>query len=211
MKDEQVLQMLDNLGPDYERAALPQSRDHVLETLAWLESRPVSGRRFAFGLDERGLWEPYRLARDKVELYSSGPQEKGLALDWLDYDASAALLSAGLYGLSLPARCGRFFNRQCPLLEPMGHEPSHPECNYWAWPRFEELAPKIELYPEWQRFDCHHYYPLFQATLVLGELATALGARWTLAVAGRQEKGAAKLKEYADLTADAGQFEWVNL
>jgi hypothetical protein len=204
-----LLKVIETLGPDFERAALPSDRDHAGRVLAYLETNKPLGLRFAFGMDGEHLWEPYRVARDKVERYAEGPQLDGLQIDWLDWDEKSKTLAAGFYDPILPARCERFTNRQCPLLEPMGHEPSHPECNYWMYPRFEELAPKIELYPEWQRFDCHQFQSLFQANMVVGELAQSLGAAWKVIAAHVDEKAVSQIKQYADLTASPENFEWI--
>ena len=194
----------------WQRHALPGAEEGAAAA-AWLEDRPARGTRYLFGLDGENLWQPYSQARDRVERYASDPQLPGLAVSWLDWKEDDRLLEAGLFEPPLPARCERFVNRQCPLLEPMGHEPDHPECNYWAYPRFEELAPKIELYPEWQRFDCHRFYPLFQANLVIGELAGRLEADWKVVVVTSAEKGEALVREYASLSAEPARFEAVGL
>ena len=194
---------------DWERGAFHQDEDHRNKVLAWLEENPSSFEVYPFGMEGDSLWGPYKTARDKVELYPEGPQLEGLRLDWVSWDAAKKELRAGLLHPSIPSRCPRFAARECPLLAPMGHEPTHSECNYWAYPRFEEFAPKIELYPEWQRFDCHRYYQLFQATLVLGELAANLNAQWKLDIITiTEEKKGRMIAEYAALCAAPENFVW---
>lgn len=150
-----------------------------------------------------GDWEPWLRAKETVERYAEDPQEPGAEVTLIRHDGEANLLELRLDGLKLPAACPRFASRACPRMESMGHEPSHAECNYWAWPRMQEFAPGIELYPEWQRFDCHKYYPLFQAHLVGAALASDLGCRLRMVVPLADPK---LLAVYASFSSDPSIF-----
>ena len=81
------------------------------------------------------------------------------------------------------------------------------DCNYWAWEGMAALTPKLELYPEWQRFDCHKYYPLFQAHLVGEALAADLGASVTWRVLAKPSVEAL-VKVYAGLSSRPEAFEF---
>jgi len=155
------------------------------------------------GREGAALWAPYQAAKDKVERYPQDPQETGCGVALIRHDAEAGLLEIRLEGLRLPSACPRFASRACPKMEPMGHEPSQATCNYWDYPRLEEAAPRLELYPEWQRFDCHKFYPLFQAHLVGFELAAALSCRLRVRAPGADPK---LLAVYASLTSDPDAF-----
>lgn len=150
------------------------------------------------------LWEPYRLAKEKVERYPEDPQEEGCQLKMIRYDEVAKQLELYSGPLKLPSRCPRFSERACPRMAPMGHEPSHESCNYWDYSGMLEAAPGIELYPEWQRFDCHKFYPLFQLHLVAYELGKRLGASWRLILEGADPK---QVKSYAALSSDPQAFK----
>ena len=160
-------------------------------------------RDYAEGREGAALWAPYQAAKDRVERYPSDPQEPGCLVSLIRHDEAESLLEIQLQGLALPSSCPRFASRACPRMEPMGHEPAHATCNYWDYARMEEAAPKVELYPEWQRFDCHKFYPLFQAHLVGFELAAALGCRLRIVVPGADAK---LLSAYAALTSDIHAF-----
>jgi hypothetical protein len=88
----------------------------------------------------------------------------------------------------------------------MGHESAHAECNYWSWHGMLEAAPGVELFPEWQRFDCSRYYPLFQLHLCGTALAQILGAkaRW---VFHAPAEVLAALRGYAALSSRPEAFE----
>jgi hypothetical protein len=164
-------------------------------------------KRFEKGLDGAALWAPYLAARDSVERYPEGRQEPPSALDYLEWDEAAATVTLGLV-LSLPSRCPRFAARECPRMIPMGHENEHETCNYWDWPGMEFVAPGIEVYPEWQRFDCHKYYPLFQNHLVGEALAAQLGAtpQWMVHTAKPDDEK--MLKVYANFSSRPEAFHW---
>jgi hypothetical protein len=165
------------------------------------------GELFPGGLAQDGrLWEPFQKAKDKVELYPTEPQVPGCEADWLFWDPKARRVELGLFKPALPSRCGRFVDRQCPLMLGSGAEPNHPECNYWVYPGFSSLVPGLELNPEWQRFDCHRYYVLFQCHLVVAELAKGLGAGWCLKVVVEDAKQAAEVEAYGKLTSSPEAF-----
>ncbi len=197
---------------EWERGALPGDGEDREACLAFLEGLRLSGesRVFPWGLDPRAsglaLWEPYRQARDRVERYAEDPQEPGCRVDWLIWDPRARWLALGLLRPALPSSCPRFASRRCPLMTGSGAEPSHPECNYWASEGFSGRVPGLELNPEWQRFDCHRHYRLFQCHLVLEELAASLGAGWTLQVLCREARQRALVLEYAALTSRPDWF-----
>jgi len=160
-------------------------------------------KEYPQGLDGAALWGPYQKAKDKVERYTEDPQEPGCQVSMIRHDEELKLLELELAGLKLPSACPRFASRACPRMESMGHEPSHNTCNYWDYPRMSEFAPKLELYPEWQRFDCHKYYPLFQAHLVGAELASRLGCSLKITAPGADPK---LLAAYASLSSSPSSF-----
>lgn len=172
------LRWLQRLPPELGRQAIPadpQRRAQAAERMALLDL--PHQELYPWGLEAgHRLWEPWAEAREAVEAYPDGPQEAGAQADWIVHDREAGTVTLATLA-PLPSRCGRFAARQCPRMEPMGHEPSQAECNYWAWPGMAEAAPGIELYPEWQRFDCHKYYPLFQLHLCGVELGRRLKAQ----------------------------------
>lgn len=163
-------------------------------------------KEYPRGRDGEALWGPYAAAKRAVERYPEGPQEPGCEVSLIRHDAAQGVLEMLLEGLSLPSACPRFAGRACPRMEPMGHEPSHASCNYWDYPRMQEFAPGIELYPEWQRFDCHKYYPLFQAHLVGAELAGRLGCRLRISAPSADPK---LLAVYASFSSDPSAFSSV--
>jgi hypothetical protein len=164
-------------------------------------------KRFEGGRDGSGLWEPYLAARNEVELYPQGSQEPPSELAYLEWDEDTKTLTLGL-DLTLPSKCPRFAQRACPRMIPMGHENEHETCNYWDWARKDEVAPNVELFPEWQRFDCHKYYPLFQNHLVGEALAKRLGAtpRWVVRTAKPDDEK--MLRVYAGFTSRPEAFSW---
>jgi hypothetical protein len=159
------------------------------------------------GLEGSELWKPYQAAKNIVERYSKEPQEPGCDLSLLRYDSDAGILEIHLRGLKLPSACPRFASRACPRMVPMGHEASHETCNYWDYPKMHDFAPKLELYPEWQRFDCHKFYPLFQVHLVGSELARSLNSRALFFVEGVDPK---LLSVYASLSSDPSAFSGIS-
>lgn len=90
----------------------------------------------------------------------------------------------------------------------MGHENEHETCNYWDWDRMLEAAPGIELYPEWQRFDCHKYYPLFQNHLVGEALAQRLKAAPRWVVRTDKPDDVKMLRVYASFSSRPEAFVW---
>jgi hypothetical protein len=160
-------------------------------------------KEYPQGRDSGALWAPWKKAKEAVELYPSPPQEPGMEVGLIRHDAEAGILELRLPGLKLPSACPRFASRACPRMEPMGHEPSQASCNYWDYPRMQELAPGVELYPEWQRFDCHKYYPLFQAWLCGSELAGSLGCRLKVVLPDADPK---LLRVFASLCSDPEAF-----
>lgn len=188
------------LGPDYERGALDCAGGRlegvaaVLSALDW----PASAEVHPWGLEAGGLWGPWREARETVERLPGEAQERGAQADYIAYDRAEGSLVFGRIGPWRTA-CPRFAARECPRMAPMGHESPQSECNYWAWPGMAEAAPGVELFPEWQRFDCSRHYPLFQLHLCGEALAQRLGARprWVLH-APPEALGA--LRSYAALT-----------
>jgi hypothetical protein len=163
--------------------------------------------RFEKGLQGSALWPPYLAARNEVELYPVGPQEPFSDLAYLEWDEAAGTVTIGL-DLVLPSRCPRFATRACPKMIPMGHENEHETCNYWDWPDKDKVAPNIELFPEWQRFDCHKYYPLFQNHLVGEALAARLKAEPSWVVRTAKADDEKMLKVYAGLTSRPEAFTW---
>ena len=75
----------------------------------------------------------------------------------------------------------------------------------------EALTPKLELYPEWQRFDCHKYYALFQAHLVGEELALSLSARPSFLIFSARAEDEKLVQAYASLTSRPEAFAWRSL
>ena len=134
------------------------------------------------------------------------PAEPGAAVDYILHDADAAILTLGLVG-ALDQGCARFARRACNKLVPMGHENPRGTCDYWDWPGMPGLTPGLELFPEWQRFDCHRYHALFQAHLcgaVLGR-RVKVRPRWVWHGPAGAEK---RLAAYAALTDDPTSFEF---
>ncbi len=168
----------------------------------------VAFKEYPGGMDGKALWAPYAAAKDAVERYPEDPQEPGCGITLIRHDPEAGTVEFHMDGMKLPSSCARFATRACPRMESMGHEPAHATCNYWDFPRMAELAPGVELYPEWQRFDCHKYYALFQAHLVGEELARILGALPRFICSGPSSDGAKLLAVYAGLTSRPEAFEW---
>ena len=160
-------------------------------------------REYPLGLDGASLWPPFQRAKDLVELYPAPPQEPGCQVSMIRHDPDQGLLDVELAGLSLPSACPRFASRACPRMESMGHEPAQASCNYWDYPGMAGFAPGVELYPEWQRFDCHKFYPLFQAHLVGAALARQLGCRLRLIA---PDADAALLAVYASMSSSPASF-----
>ncbi len=204
---------LNALSADWQRGALVDSRRRASVSAILSDVALVPGRDYyPFGLDPASaspvLWEPYQAARDLVELYPSDPQENGCQLAWILHDPAHAGIEIALLDPGLPSKCSRFATRACPRMAPMGHEPTQEECNYWQWAPMQEHAPQIELYPEWQRFDCHKYYPLFQAHLVGEALAKSLRAVAIFAVYSADPADAKLVESYARLTSRPYAFQW---
>ena len=158
---------------------------------------------FPSGMDGDDLWEPYSRAKWVVEHYPENPQQPGCELSLIRYDPAATFLELHMQGLKLPSSCPRFASRACPRMESMGHEAKHASCNYWDYPHMVEYVPHLELYPEWQRFDCHKYFALFQVHLVGAEMARDLKCTLRLIA---PETDAALLKVYASLSSNPLSF-----
>jgi hypothetical protein len=163
---------------------------------------------FPWGLEAaHRLWEPWAQARFQVE--AAEPGEPGAAVDYILHDVDEGRLTLGLVG-GLDGGCPRFGRHACNKLIPMGHENGRETCDYWDWPGMEALTPGLELYPEWQRFDCHKHHPLFQAHLcgvALGRIVKA-EVRWVWHGPAGAEK---RLQVYAGLTDSPDRFEFKSL
>jgi hypothetical protein len=203
------LELALSLGSGYQREALAPCFGDAEPAQRVLESLEVPGGAalYPWGLDSGGLWEPWRRARESVEALPRDPQEAGAHTDYIVHDPAAGVVTLGKVG---PWRsgCPRLESRSCPRLAPMGHESAHEECNYWAWPGMAAAAPGVELFPEWQRFDCSRYYPLFQWHLCGEALAGLLGVepRWRLHAPGAEERG---LLAYAALSSRPRAFSLI--
>lgn len=179
------LRWLTTLPPDLGRRAIPadsRRRETAAQLMAQMDL--PHQELYPWGLEAgHRLWQPWDEARQSVEAYADGPQEAGAQADWIIHDREAATVTLASLA-PLPSQCARFSARACPRMAPMGHESEHADCNYWAWPGMAAAAPGLELYPEWQRFDCHKYYPLFQLHLCGTALAQALKAELCIEVWG---------------------------
>ena len=201
------LRALATLPADFSRSALaadPARREAAGKVMASLQL-PDSADLYPWGLEaSHRLWAPWAEARDKVELYPQGPQEPGAQADFIVHDTDADTVTLATFA-ALPSRCGRFARRECPRMAPMGHESQQADCNYWASEGYAELTPHLELFPEWQRFDCHKYYPLFQLHIAGEALAKALKATPQWVVYGPE--GTAKLVQvYASFSSRPAAF-----
>jgi hypothetical protein len=211
LRAEAWLRWLEQLPPELGRRAIPADPE-----------RRAAGARLMAGLElphqelypwglEAGhrLWEPWAAAREAVEAYPSGKQFPGAQADWIIHDREAATVTLATLA-PLPSQCGRFARRECPRLAPMGHEPVQETCNYWDWEGKDRVAPNVELFPEWQRFDCHKYYPLFQLHLCGAALAQALNAELRIEAHGGEAMG--KLAAvYAGFTSSPDAFSTLSL
>lgn len=209
LRAEAWLRWLERLPEGFGRHAIPgdpQRRQRAAALMARLDLPHQD--LYPWGLEAgHRLWEPWAAAREGVEQSAGATEEPGAQADWIIHDREAGTVTLATLA-SLPARCARFGARQCPRMAPMGHEPAAEQCNYWAWEGKERAAPGVELFPEWQRFDCHKYYPLFQLHLCGAALAQALRAELRLEVHGGE--GTAKLVEvYAGFSATPSAFSTV--
>lgn len=200
------LRWLDTLPADFSRDAIPADpgrRATAARLMAGLEL--PHQELYPWGLEAgHRLWEAWDAARRLVEHYPADPQEPGAQADWIIHDREAGTVTLATLA-PLPSKCGRFARRECPRLAPMGHEPAHETCNYWDWEGKDLAAPNVELFPEWQRFDCHKYYPLFQLHLCGAALAQALKAELRIEVHGGE--GVEKLVAvYAGFTSTPDAF-----
>jgi hypothetical protein len=205
------LAWLEKLPADFGRHAISADPARRAAAAAFMEQQSLefkSEQLYPWGLEAaHRLWEPWDAARQSVEALAL--EEPGAQVDYLVHDPESKSLVIGLFG-PLSSGCPRFMAHGCPRLIPMGHENARSECNYWAWPGMAQAAPGVELFPEWQRFDCHKYYNLFQAHLCGEALAQALGAepRWVWHGTLDKEKA---LRAYAALTSRPDAFEFVPL
>jgi hypothetical protein len=194
-----------SLGRKHERGALDFAPELLERSAACLEGlNPSSDGFYPWGLDETGLWEPWARAREAVERLPGPLQEAGVRVDYLFHDAQARTVVLGRIGLEKPG-CPRFAARECPRMVSMGHESPHSDCNYWMWDGMADAAPEVELFPEWQRFDCSRYYPLFQLHLCGEALAGLLGCipSWVIHAPPESLKF---LRGYAALTSRPDAF-----
>lgn len=206
------LRWLETLPTDFGRHAIPADPQRRKQAaLAMAELDLPHQELYPWGLEAgHRLWEPWAVAREQVEHYAQDPQEPGAQADWIIHDREAGTVTLATLA-PLPSRCARFARRECPRMAPMGHEPSHEECNYWAWPGMAAAAPGVELYPEWQRFDCHKYYPLFQLHLCGTALAASLQAELRIQVHGQDAALPKLLEVYAGFSATPAAFSPHNL
>jgi len=201
-----MLKAAQALGAGWERGAVDRPAGQwprLLDLLQHLKTGPGT-RVYPLGLDGSALWEPWRRVRDEVELLPTEPQEPGARTDYLIHDPAAGLLTLGLLGPWTPG-CPRFKARACPRMAPMGHESPHSDCNYWSWSGFAAAVPGLELFPEWQRYDCVRYYEAFQWHLCGEALAAELGARPRFVVHAPADFEPV-LRGYAALTARPEAF-----
>jgi hypothetical protein len=202
------LKRAEGLAADFERHAVDRREGALARTAAFLEgiAVPAGAELFPWGLDEGRLWDPWRRAREAVERYPQDPQTAGAQADYILYDAGAGTVTLGKVGAWSPG-CPRFEARACPRMAPMGHESPQQDCNYWSWAPMAAYAPDVELFPEWQRFDCSRYYPIFQLHLCGENLADLLEAepRWVLHA---PEEARKSLQGYAALTSRPEAFRF---
>ncbi len=203
------LRWLDTLPADFGRHAIPSDPERRATAARLMAALDLPHQElYPWGLEAgHRLWEPWAAARETVE-QSAGPTlEAGAQADWILHDREAGTVTLATLA-PLPSRCARFSAWQCPRMAPMGHEPAAQECNYWAWEGKDPAAPNVELFPEWQRFDCHRYYPLFQLHLCGTALAQALGAELKIEM-HQQDASAKAFGVYAGLTATPEAFHFV--
>jgi hypothetical protein len=200
------LAALDKLPDGFQRHAVPADRarrEAAGALMARLDPGPAD--LYPWGLEaSHRLWEPWSQARDQVE--AAEPAEPGAAVDYILHDPDAGTLTLGLVG-ALAGGCPRFGRHACNKLTPMGHENQRETCDYWDWPAMAGLTPGLELYPEWQRFDCHRYHALFQAHLCGAALGALVKCRvdWVWHGPAGAEK---RLGAYAGLTDTPGAFRF---
>jgi hypothetical protein len=203
------LASLKKLPAGFEREAVPVDparREAAADLLAQMDQDPAD--LYPWGLEAaHRLWAPWAQARQEVE--AAEPAEPGAAVDYILHDPEAGTVTLGLVG-DLGGGCPRFGRHACNKLIPMGHENERESCDYWDWPGMEALTPRLELYPEWQRFDCHKYHGLFQAHLcgvALGRIVKC-EPNWVWhGPAGAQKR----LGVYAGLTNAPDKFEFKQL
>jgi hypothetical protein len=160
---------------------------------------------YPWGLEAgRRLWEPWARAREAVEALDLAAESA--QVDWIIHDQDTSTVTLATLA-PLPSACPRFGRRECPRMVPMGHESALGDCNYWAWEGFAAALPGLELYPEWQRFDCHKFHALMQVHLCGLDLARRLKARLQIEVWSQDREATGKLVEaYAQMAADASLF-----
>jgi hypothetical protein len=211
LRPDAWLKWLDHLPADLERHAIPSDharRERGAVLMAGL-SLPHQ-ELYPWGLEAgHRLWEPWAEARRTVEALDL--EAEAAQVDWILHDREAGTVTLALLA-PLPAVCPRFSRRECPRMVPMGHESEKADCNYWAWEGMSALTPGLELYPEWQRFDCHKYHPLFQVHLCGAALAKAVRAELKVEVFGSDlEAGKKLLDVYAGFTSMPGAFTFKSL
>jgi hypothetical protein len=175
------LRWLDTLPADLGRRAIPADHARREKAAALMAALELPHQElYPWGLEAgHRLWEPWAQARESVEQSAGATEEPGAQADWIVHDREAGTVTFATLA-PLPSRCERFARRECPRMAPMGHEPALEQCNYWAWDGMLAAAPHVELFPEWQRFDCHKHYPVFQLHLCGTALSQVIGAapRW---------------------------------
>lgn len=205
------LRWLDKLPADLGRHAIPADHARREKGAALMAALELPHQElYPWGLEAgHRLWEPWAQAREVVEALDLSAE--AAQADWILHDREANTVTVALLA-PLPALCPRFSRRQCPRMTPMGHESEQGDCNYWAWDGMAALTPGLELYPEWQRFDCHKYHPLFQAHLCGAALAQGLKAELRVEVYGTDGEAGKKLIDvYAGFTSTPAAFTFKSL
>ncbi len=160
-----------------------------------------------WGPENAQLRERWQKSCQLVENYSQEPQPQGAQADYLKLnDGRLSVIYLGV----ISAGCARFRERACPRMIPMGHEYEHETCNYWDWKGFIETLPDFELYPEWQRFDCHKFYALMALTLVGLQCASELGAEFKLLWLSSSAEDAKALSVFKSLARPGLNLQWKN-
>lgn len=159
----------------------------------------------SWGPEDPQLRAAWQQACRLVESYPGPPQPQGAQADYLRLQQGR--LSVVYLG-GIAAGCARFRERACPRMIPMGHEYAHETCNYWDWKGFSQALPGFELYPEWQRFDCHKYYALMALSLVGLECAQSLGAEFRLLWMTDKVEDAKALSVFKSLARPGLNLQW---
>lgn len=201
------LRWLDAQPAGLERGAIPSDPARRAQAAALMAALDLPSQElYPWGLEAgHRLWQPWAQARDRVEALDL--EAFAAQADWIVHDPEARTLRLATLA-PLPSRCPRFAAYQCPRMVPMGHESGAPDCDYWAWEGMAAAAPGVELFPEWQRFDCSKYHALFQLHLCAVALAQDLKADWRIEAYGPDAAAGKLLQAYAGLTATPGAFSF---